>query len=145
MKAQKRSSGITLIEMLIVMAVIAILAAVALPSYERYILRGYRTEARNALLEIAARQERFRYNSPVYAASLGALGYTTDPYILPKDRYSVSMTAVVDPADPQNTSYTIRATPINAQQKDNTICGWLELNHQNLQTSQVVNDECWRR
>jgi type IV pilus assembly protein PilE len=144
MNAQKYFRGMTLIELLIVMAVVTILAAVALPSYDRYILRGYRTEARNELLEIAARQERFRYNSPLYAATLGDLGYTSDPYILPKARYSVTMIAVADPASPLNTTYTIRATPINAQTRDTT-CGWLELNHQNLQTSEVLNAECWRR
>lgn len=59
--AMKRTSGIrgfTLIELMITVAVVALLAAVALPSYNQYVLRSHRAEARNFLLSVAQRLEQ---------------------------------------------------------------------------------------
>lgn len=66
-------SGFTLIELLITVAILAIVAAVAIPSYSSYVERGKRAEARTALLDIAARQERFYSNNRQYAANLNDL------------------------------------------------------------------------
>ena len=49
----------TLIEMMIVLAILAVLAAIALPSYEEVMMRARRSEAREALSDFAARQEQF--------------------------------------------------------------------------------------
>lgn len=68
----KRSSskGFTLIELMIVVAVISILAAIALPSYRSYIVRAARVEAQNELLELAGLQEKIFLNSSNYAFSV---------------------------------------------------------------------------
>lgn len=63
-------SGFTLIELLITVAILAIVAAVAIPSYTSYVERGKRAEARTALLDIAARQERFYSNNRQYTSDL---------------------------------------------------------------------------
>ena len=55
---RRNNSGFTLIEIMIVVCIIAILAALAIPSYQRYVLRSYRVEARNALQEIANRWQQ---------------------------------------------------------------------------------------
>ena len=64
-------SGFSLIELMIAVAILAIIAAIAIPSYTSYVDRGKRAEARAALLDIAARQERFYSNNRQYTAKLG--------------------------------------------------------------------------
>ena len=54
-----KSTGFTLIELMIVMVIIGIIMAIAVPSYQGYVLRSHRTDAHSSLLDIAARQERY--------------------------------------------------------------------------------------
>ena len=97
-KLKKSVTGFTLIELMIVVAIIGILAAVAIPSYNEYILRAKRSEGRSALLDILARQERFFSDNQRYAttaddlATLGPIGYETDSsgnYITENEYYTV--------------------------------------------------------
>jgi len=69
-RRQHRESGVTLIELLTVGAVIAVLAALAIPSYRGYVLRANRTEARAALLALATAQEKFHLQCHHYATGL---------------------------------------------------------------------------
>ena len=65
-------SGFTLIELLIVAVLVAVLAAIALPSYNEYVKRARRSDAKEALIAVALEQERFRSNCPRYATSITA-------------------------------------------------------------------------
>jgi type IV pilus assembly protein PilE len=66
-------TGFTLVELMVVIAVVAILAAIAIPSYQAQVRKGRRTDARSAVLDLASREERY------YSASNQ---YTTDPTLL---------------------------------------------------------------
>ena len=66
---KSKSSGVTLIELMIVVAIVAVLAAVAIPSYRSYLLRSHRAEAKAALLNLAAAQEKFYLQNNTYAAN----------------------------------------------------------------------------
>lgn len=61
-------SGFTLIELMVVVAIVAILAAVGYPAYTGYVIRGKRSEGRTALMDAAARLERFYSDNNRYAA-----------------------------------------------------------------------------
>ena len=73
---RQRASGFTLIELMIVVAIVAILSAIALPSYRDYVLRGQLTDARSQLSVWAARMEQSYQDNRNYGASGGACGIT---------------------------------------------------------------------
>lgn len=70
----RKQSGFTLIELMVVVVIVGILAAVAMPSYTRYVIRASRTQAQTELLELAAMQEKIFLNSNSYA--YGGTGVT---------------------------------------------------------------------
>jgi len=67
--------GVTLIEVMIVVVIVGILAAVALPGYRQYTIRAQRTEAKTALLQLATNQARFYLQNNTYTNNLAALGF----------------------------------------------------------------------
>lgn len=105
--------GFTLVEVMIVVAIVAILAAVALPTYRNYIVRGARVQAQTELLELASLQEKIFLNSNNYAASVttayngtaaGGLGRTSGQ--TNDGRYDLSLDITV----PSQT-FVLTATP----------------------------------
>lgn len=71
----RSATGFSLVELLVVVVIIAILSLVAVPSYRQYSIRAQRTEAKTALLRLAANQERFYLQNNTYSADLTALGF----------------------------------------------------------------------
>ena len=78
-RAQK---GFTLIELMIVIAIIGILVSVVMPSYRHHVLETQRSDAQGKLLQILELQERFYINNFTYTTDLTALGYAADPTLL---------------------------------------------------------------
>jgi type IV pilus assembly protein PilE len=70
----RRTLGFTLIEVMITVVVIAILTAIAYPSYMDYIRRGIRSQGQQFLLDLAQRQEQYLLDNRAYATVLGAGG-----------------------------------------------------------------------
>jgi type IV pilus assembly protein PilE len=68
------SRGFTLIELMIVITIIGILSAIAVPSYNNYVLRGKRSEGRTAIMDAAARQERVYSDNNQYTSTIGTGG-----------------------------------------------------------------------
>lgn len=105
--------GFTLVEVMIVVAIVAILAAVALPTYRSYVVRGARVQAQTELLELASLQEKIFLNSNNYTASVttayngtaaGGLGRTSGQ--TNDGRYDLSLDITV----PSQT-FVLTATP----------------------------------
>ncbi|MEH6617468.1 MAG: type IV pilin protein, partial [Porticoccus sp.] len=76
-----KSRGFTLIELMIVVAIVAILVGIAMPNYREYVLRSNRAVAKGALLEVASRQEQYFLNNRSYTHLLADLGYPVSYYI----------------------------------------------------------------
>ena len=72
----QRTRGFTLIEVMIVIVVIAILAAVGIPSYREHIARGQRSQGQQFLSDVAQRQEQFLLDRRQYAATLAGMNMT---------------------------------------------------------------------
>lgn len=70
----KQQRGFTLLELMVAMAIVALLAAVALPYYESFTQQSRRTEGINALVQVAALQERWYTENSTYTANLLDLG-----------------------------------------------------------------------
>lgn len=67
--------GVTLVELMVVVVIVGILAAIAVPSYRQYTIRAQRTEAKTALLQVATNQARFYLQNNTYTNNLAALGF----------------------------------------------------------------------
>lgn len=120
-----KSKGFTLIEVMIVVAIIAILVGIALPNYREYVLRSNRAVAKGALLEVASRQEQYFLNNRSYTHLLTDLGYDASYYIDSEGQPrttsagSIYQMTITDPdSNTGETIYAILATPQNAQVED---------------------------
>ncbi len=72
MKSIHEQRGVTLIELVVVIMVVGILAAVAIPSYRNYVIRSQRADAKDALLALATAQEKHYLQCNNYAADIAA-------------------------------------------------------------------------
>ena len=77
-RAGRCAHGFSLTELMITLAIIAILASIALPSYRNYVIRSHRGDATQALLRIAAQQEKYYIQNNSYASTLDAGGLDMD-------------------------------------------------------------------
>jgi type IV pilus assembly protein PilE len=75
----RKAAGFSLIELLIVMAIISIIAAIALPAYLKQIARGQRTSGQNFIMDLAQRDEQFFLDNKAYATTMAQLGYAALP------------------------------------------------------------------
>lgn len=91
-KKNIRNTGFSLIEIMIVVAIIGVLAAVSFPSYRDYVIRSHRTEAMEELTNIMNQQQRYVLRQRRYTADLTDLGYP-DPLQTAGQRYTVTAAA----------------------------------------------------
>ena len=106
--------GFTLIELMIVIAIVALIIAFGYPSYRNQVMKSNRADAKIFMLEIADRQERFYSDRGTYTTDVTDLGFTNTTS--PDGHYTVAVTD--DPANDITVTYQITATPQGPQTKD---------------------------
>ncbi|MBP0627376.1 MULTISPECIES: type IV pilin protein [unclassified Cupriavidus] len=129
--------GFTLVEVMIAVAIIAILAAIAIPNYSRYVVRSHRAAIESFMLEVSGAQERFLVDNRAYAASLGALGMSVPA--AQSTRYNVTVT----PNGALPPGYSIVATPTGSQLSADTGCGTLTLTSAGARSASGGGTDCW--
>lgn len=135
---KKLSDGFTLIEVMIVVAIIAILAAIALPAYQNHIRRSDRATAQAKMLEIAGLLENNYLQRGQYVGTfiqaVNADNTLNRSLSSGDTRYNLAITPTTN-----SQVYTITATPRGAQASDR--CGALTLNSANQKTAAA--SDCW--
>lgn len=143
-----RSAGFTLIEMMIVVAIIAILSAIAYPSYIKYITRTHRVAAEGCLSQYANYMERFYTTNLAYNSAANPNPFATAGATLGFDCASAQQTGAnysYGLPSSSATAYVIQAVPINTQLARDTQCGTLQLNQagQRKANGSTVVTGCW--
>lgn len=149
----KKSAGFTLIELMIVVAVVAILASIALPAYQDSVRKSRRADVMTKLLNIQLEEEKWRANNTKYAVTSASIGNPASDY------YTFSIVASTN-------VYTAVAIPISTkgQTKDKqygTDCGFGIYIDQSgkghytatpvtssttaAQSNKMSSSECWRK
>ena len=127
--------GFTLIELMIVVAIVGVLAAVAYPSYKRSVEKSRRAEGKALILDAANRQERRFGDTNKYTDNMINLGYAADPAESENGHYEVdSASSTAGFFD-----FTLTATAVGVQDAD-TDCATMTINNRGEKTP---TSGCW--
>lgn len=120
----KTTAGVTLIELMVVMAIIAILTAIAVPAYQSHVTKTNRSAAKSCLSEYAQYMERFYTTHLTYAGATDSPGCLSDSNLMTRYTFATSNLA--------QKTYTVTATPIGVQAERDTQCAVISLNQDGL-------------
>ena len=109
----KYSKGFSLIELMIVVVIVGIISAIAIPQYSQYVIRGNRAAAQSFMLDVSNREKQYMLDARSYADSLATLVMT--PPVDVSRNYTITIAA---PAGTPPT-YTITATPVAGSKQAN--------------------------
>jgi len=151
--------GFTMVELMVVVLIVSILAAIAIPSYTASVRTSRRVEARTAILDLAGREERYFNTAASYTNVSAYLGYGTTAsvmtnYSVGSGYYAVSVyspATAFDANGPAAPSYEIVATPLTAAQQKDTQCMLFTVDSTGKQTANTssagtgtdTTSTCW--
>jgi type IV pilus assembly protein PilE len=135
----RRQRGVTLIELIVAMVVVAVLATIAIPTYRQQIIRTNRSNAKTALVQTAQNLERCFTRTNSYA------GCVALPFNTPDGTYRIEATAVPDAVN----MFALRAVPLGTQATNDPKCANFTLNQANTRgvtgTYAATPQQCWGR
>jgi len=131
----KKAQGFTLIELMIVVGIIALISAIAYPSYQDSVRKANRSDAMDTMLDTAQRLERCytsygSYNNVNCPLQTGAVVNSSHAH------YKITATTTAS-------TYSLTAEPLSAQQTADTKCAKFELDNTGKKTSTPAGNTCW--
>ena len=142
--SSRRVQGFTLVEMIIVVLIISVLAAIAYPAYQNHVVKTRREAAKGCLLEMQQFMERYYTTNLRYDQTMaGGTAVALPPCQAGQDvtnHYQVAFDGA-----PTRTTYSLRAVPQNRQATVDTYCGTMSINNLGVKgkTGSQTVDYCW--
>lgn len=134
-KKSNRELGFTLVEVMIVMAIVAILASIAVPAYNDSVNRGRHSDALIALEKAAAMQEQHYFQNSQYAANIDDLGGVSGTLTSPEGHYVITTTSTAVAND-----FTLTATASSGGAQSDTDCYAFRLASTGAKTAHTYSD-----
>lgn len=141
-------NGFTLVELMIVLVIVSILAAIAIPSYRDNVIDTKRRVGTAELLKVQNRQEQYFVNNKGYATDLTSLGYPANGYYVDDQGQAGASSAgsvylIQLAAGATTASFTLQAVPQGGQAED-TDCGTLSLTSRSAKGASLGTvADCW--
>ena len=140
----QRARGFTLIELMVVVVIVGILAAITYPAYQEQVRKSKRSDAKNSLADLASRQQQYFADNKTYADTLAKLGWTGTAS---REGYytidsPISTTTAVSGGVTYHIAYTLTARGTGAQASD-TKCATFSLTSAGKKTSTGGGTNCW--
>ncbi len=131
----KQTKAFTLIELLIVIAIVGILAMIAYPSLQSYLIKSRRAEAQNSLIKAQMKQSSLHILNPTYSSDKSAIGLIDSKY------YTFSIVSAA------TSTFVLKAVAKSDsdQDHDNSACTTMFIDQDSNHTSDgsISNDSCW--
>lgn len=141
----KKLAGFTLMELVTVVAIVGILAAVAWPSYTDQVRKSRRSDGKAALQEVATRLEQFYLDNKLYTATMTQLGYDVATNVESPEKWYTVAISDATVACPFVSCYVITATPVSTKdQAKDTKCANLTFTSRQVKgASGPLGRDCW--
>ena len=140
----ERRGGFTLIELMITVAIIAILSAIAMPSYLEYVRKGKRADARALLQSASIAQEKYRLSNPSYASTTAAISTAcataTAGCACPSEQGNYCLAA---PTAVSGSTYTLTANATSTSQLADTGCTAITYTVTGTVITYGPSNTCW--
>jgi type IV pilus assembly protein PilE len=142
--SHRRRGGFTLLELMIVLVVMGILAALAITSYSRYGYRARRTDGQKLLMAIASAEERYYAQHNAYA-DLATIGYSTTVNATSEGGYYTAAVGVSTVNSIAAQAFTATATPVAGKSQQRDTCGALTVTDTGVKgpAGTTANGTCW--
>jgi len=144
-RRRSRMAGVTLLELMAVVMVIGVLAMIAVPSYRQYVMRAQRTEAKSALLQLQANQERYYLANRTYGTVAQLVGNNLlgTGGLTERGTYTITIAPITN----YTNGYTATATPTSGStinMTNDSDCATFTLNSQGVRGATGTNSaNCW--
>ncbi|MFT4519503.1 MAG: type IV pilus assembly protein PilE [Halioglobus sp.] len=141
---QYRNRGFTLMELMVVIVIVAVLAGIALPSYQNSVRKGQRSDAKVGLLDVAGRMEQYILDRGTYTYDMSNLGYAADPMVTAEGHFSIDAAACT--GGDATTCYVLTATPLaSSPLADDDQCTGFSLDFSGAKSATGhLASQCWR-